>query len=241
MIEINPHKDKKLAVLIDPDKADNRFLNQIIDISKNFPPDCFLVGGSLLVNDRIEFVIQFLKEKTSIPVYIFPGNMMQTSPKADGILLLSLISGRNAEFLIGQHVLAAPKLKRDNINIIPTGYILVGGTAQTSVEYMSQTAPIPNNKNDIASATALAGEMLGMKMIYLEAGSGAENSLKKEMISAVKNTISIPLIVGGGIKNAHDACEIFQAGAKWIVVGTAIEKNPDTIKEFYNLSNNIKI
>ena len=178
-----------------------------------------LIGGSIVFNG-IDETVKTIKSLTSKPVYLFPGSILQVSKYADGILLLSLISGRNPEFLIGNHVLAAPKIKKSGIEVIPTGYILVNSGIDTSVSYMSNTAPIPYCKNDIAVATALAGEMLGLQTIYLEAGSGALKPVSAKMISEVKSQIKIPLIVGGGIKTTEQLYAILQAGADMVVIGT---------------------
>jgi putative glycerol-1-phosphate prenyltransferase len=172
-----------------------------------------------------------MKSKSNIPAILFPGNSFQLSYKADAILFLSLISGRNAELLIGNHVISAPFLKVSPLEIIPTGYMLIEGGVMTSVQYMSNTNPIPNTKPDIAMCTAMAGEMLGLKQIYMDAGSGAQKPVSAEMITAVSSTISIPLIVGGGIKSPEQASINVAAGADVIVVGNAIEKDPSLIKE----------
>lgn len=238
MKKINLHNKRQFAVLVDPDKANKEYLKDLIQYAQN-GVDFFLVGGSLLQEDNFEKTICFLKEKTQIPVYIFPGNMLQVSSKADGILLLSLISGRNPEFLIGHHVLASSAIKRANIEIIPTGYILIDGGSTTSVEYMSNTKPIPVTKSDIIAATALAGEQLGMKAIYLEAGSGAINNVRSEIIKKVKQSIDIPLIVGGGIKTPEDMAEAFLAGANIVVMGTAIEQNPSIIEKCLEMKKKI--
>lgn len=230
MKKINLHTKNQFAILVDPDKADEAYLNELIKYTQ-IGVDFFLVGGSLLQEDRFEKTICFLKEKTPIPVYIFPGNMLQVSSKADGILLLSLISGRNPEFLIGHHVLASSAIKRANIEIIPTGYILIDGGNVSSVEYMSNTMPIPASKSDIITATALAGEQLGMKAIYLEAGSGAKNSIRLEIIKKVNQCIDIPIIVGGGIRTPEDFADAFLAGANVVVMGTAVEENPSIIEK----------
>jgi phosphoglycerol geranylgeranyltransferase len=168
--------------------------------------------------------VALLKEHSAVPVILFPGNVLQISPRADGILLLSLISGRNPEFLIGNHVIAAPILRKTNLEIIPTGYILIENGRTTSVEYMSNTKPIPADKIDLAVATAMAGEMLGHKLIYLEAGSGARDQVNARMIREVRSQISIPLVVGGGIENGEQIRDAYRAGADIIVVGSAIEK-----------------
>ena len=190
--------------------------------------DFLLVGGSL-VSTPIDETIKILKAETDKPVIIFPGNILQISELADGILLLCLISGRNPEYLIGNHVVAAPLLKRSRLEIIPTGYILIENGRSTSVEYISNTKPIPADKTDLAVATAMAGEMLGHRLLYLEAGSGAYEPVKTNLISEVKKNIQIPLIVGGGIQHPDQIRKIFLAGADIIVVGTAIEKNADMI------------
>lgn len=194
-------------------------------------PDLILVGGSMVMS-KVEAVVAVLKNSMDIPIVLFPGNLLQLTSNADGILFISLISGRNPELLIGNHVAAAPFLKESGMEVISAGYILVEGGATTSVEYMSQTRPIPSNKTEIAVATALAGEMLGQKLIYLEAGSGAVNHVPLQMISAVKKSISVPLIVGGGlntVRKVEDAC---RAGADVIVVGNAFEKDMSLLKDF---------
>ena len=229
--QLRDRSKKRFALLVDPDKYDDDSLDELISCINQDPPDLLLVGGSLLFNP-IDITITTLKLATSIPVFIFPGNVMQLSDRADGILFLSLISGRNPEFLIGNHVLAAPHLNRSGIEIIPTGYLLIENGKSTSVEYMSGTLPIPLGKTDIAVATAMAGEMLGMRSIYLEAGSGAANTVGMEMISAIRKKISLPLIVGGGITSAEKARQVYKSGADMIVVGTALEQQPELVREF---------
>ena len=221
-----------LAVLIDPDKVDD-----IGNLAKNIVKskvDIILVGGSLVLSDKLGTVIQKFKEITGLPIVIFPGNPSQVNPSADGILLLSLISGRNAEFLIGHHVNASVPLMNSGLEIMSTGYILVDGGNTTAVQYMSNTNPVPNNKPDIAMATALAGQQLGLKNIYLEAGSGATNSVDLKMIKKVKKVIDIPLIVGGGIRTPQQASEIAKAGADVIVVGTAFENDSALMGDIAN-------
>lgn len=232
--QLKDRSKKRFALLIDPDKYNDKSLDELIRLIKLYPPDLLLVGGSLLMSP-IDMTITVLKLKTSVPVFIFPGNVLQLSDRADGILLLSLISGRNADFLIGNQVLAAPHIKRSGIEVIPTGYMLIENGKSTSVEYMSNTRPLPAGKTDIAVSTAMAGEMLGLKVIYLEAGSGAKHTVGVEMIEQIRKNISLPLIVGGGIKSIEDARAVYSAGADLIVVGTAVEKNPETIKEFVEL------
>lgn len=221
--------DKLLALLLDPDEYDDQSLKQILKEAGNTKTDMILVGGSLVSNPVTPF-IQRIKENSEIPVLLFPGNLLQLSDNADGILFLSLISGRNPDLLIGNHVAAAPMIRNSGMEVISTGYILVENGRSTSVEYISNTKPVPSDKPDIAAATAIAGEMLGFKLIYLEAGSGAQYPVNPEMITEVKNKIKIPLVVGGGIRNVEDARSILNAGADIIVVGNAVEKNTSLLK-----------
>ena len=223
---------KKLAVLIDPDKPTDAQILSIVEKAKTADVDFFFVGGSLLVTDSLDHCIKLIKANCDIPVLIFPGNSLQISKYCDGFLLLSLISGRNPEMLIGRHVIAAPYLKLYGNEIIPTGYMLIDSGKATSVTYMSDTTPIPHDKDDIAMCTAIAGEMLGLKLIYLEAGSGALMPVSTSMISKVSQMIKIPLIVGGGIKTPEMAAEAVKAGADVIVIGTAFEKEPEMLKKF---------
>jgi phosphoglycerol geranylgeranyltransferase len=221
----------KLAILIDPDKQNAESLLSLIELSANSKIDFFFIGGSLLVERNFERTIKMIKAHSTIPVVIFPGSNYQLSGKADAILFLSLISGRNPEYLIGQQVVAAPMIKKMGLESIATGYILIDGGRTSSTAYITQTMPIPTDKIDMAVATAQAGEMLGMKMIYLEAGSGAKKTVSAEMIKAVKQKISVPLIVGGGIRAAEQAEEICKAGADIIVVGNALEETPGLLME----------
>lgn len=236
--ELKDRSKKRVALLVDPDAYDNDGLDELIGYIKQYPPDLLLVGGSILFKP-IDLTITALKLGTRLPVFVFPGNLYQLSDRADGILFLSLISGRNPEFLIGNHVLAAPHLGRSGIEVIPTGYMLIGDGKISSVEYMSNTTPIPGDKTDIAVATAMAGEMLGLKSIYLEAGSGAIHSVEPAIVSAIRKNISLPLMVGGGIRNTETAQELFSAGADMIVVGNAMEENPGLIKAFCELRDSL--
>ena len=236
--QLNDRSRKRIALLVDPDAYDDAGLNKLIGFINMNPPDLLLVGGSLLFKP-IEIAITALKLGTSLPVFLFPGNAFQLSDRADGILFLSLISGRNPEFLIGNHVLAAPHLQRAGIEVIPTGYLLIENGSSTSVEYMSNTRPIPAHKTDIAVATAMAGEMLGLKSIYLEAGSGAAHPVATPMIKAIRKNISLPLMVGGGIRTPELALEVFDAGADMVVVGNALEKEPSLIKGFCEARNSL--
>ena len=222
---------KMLAVLIDPDKYVGEKLVQCISEINNVQPDFILVGGSLTF-ESTEKTIETIKAQTDIPVILFPGNANQFCGHADALFLLSLISGRNPEFLIGQQVTAAPLIYQSKIETISVGYMLIESGTKTSVEYISNTTPIPSDKTEIAVATALAGEMLGNKIIYLEAGSGAKNHIPTEMIRGIKNHINIPLIVGGGIRTTKNIREILSAGADIIVIGNALEKNLHLMQEF---------
>jgi phosphoglycerol geranylgeranyltransferase len=179
----------------------------------------------------LDETLQSIKEFTSIPVILFPGSIMQINEKADALLLLSLISGRNADLLIGKHVVAAPYLKKSGLELLPTGYMLIESGPLTTAQYISNTLPIPRTKDDIAVCTAIAGEMLGLRLIYMDAGSGAEMPISASMIKKVKENISIPLIIGGGIRDAGQAIAACKAGADMIVVGNAIEKDPSCLKE----------
>jgi phosphoglycerol geranylgeranyltransferase len=222
---------KQLAVLVDPDKLLNRDVESIALNAARSGVDYFFVGGSLLVNNGLDQCIMTLKSNSEIPVILFPGNTMQMSWKADAILFLSLISGRNAEMLIGRHVISAPYLKLSPLEVISCGYMLVESGKTTAVQYMSNTMPMPADKMDIAICTAMAGEMLGLKLIYLEAGSGAQQSVPLPMIEQVKQNINIPLITGGGLRTPEKANEAAVAGADIIVIGTAIENNSGLISE----------
>ena len=225
------NNSKLFAILIDPDKQDNNQLTEIIKKANDAKVDLFFVGGSLLIDDRLDQCIKTIKENSKIPLLLFPGNAMQVSNKADGILFLSLISGRNPHMLIGQQVISAPILKKTALEIISTGYMLVDSGEATAVSYMSNTTPIPYSKDNIAAATAIAGEMLGLKILFLDGGSGAKKAISTKMIKAVSNQINIPLITGGGITTATKAIENCEAGADIIVVGNAIEKENRLISQ----------
>jgi phosphoglycerol geranylgeranyltransferase len=219
---------KQLAVLIDPDKFDSF---KIIELANSSGVDYFFIGGSLMSGGNITKAIQTIKENSDIPVIIFPGSPMQICSMADAILLLSVISGRNPELLIGQHVLAAPYLKESGLEILSTGYMLVDSGRPTTASYISNTTPIPSDKNEIAVCTAMAGEMLGLKSIYLDGGSGASFAVRGEMIKAVKKNIRVPLIVGGGIKTVERAIETVNSGADLIVLGNVFEDYPGLLPD----------
>jgi phosphoglycerol geranylgeranyltransferase len=232
-------KKRQLAVLIDPDKVDEEGVMRVAELVNHYRADYLFTGGSLLTSDFLGTCLKILKETVNAPVIIFPGNNLQVNSNADAILLLSLISGRNPELLIGNHVIAAPALKKSGLEILPTGYMLIESGKLTSVVYMSNTTPIPSDKPDIASCTAIAGEMLGMKLIYMDAGSGAAIPVPARMISQVRANIKVPLIVGGGIRKSEDAIKIWEAGADIIVVGNATEHEPDFIGHLCNARDNI--
>lgn len=222
---------KQFAVLIDPDQMNTQQLDRVISLGVDAHIDYWFVGGSLIIKDVMTEVITKLKTLSDIPVVLFPGSTLQVHGMADAILLLSLISGRNPELLIGNHVQAAPIIKQTDLEVVPTGYMIIDGGVDTTVSYMSNTRPIPRSKSDIALCTAMAGEMLGMKAIYLDAGSGAEYPVPVEMISRVGAAVRIPVIVGGGIKDASMAQDALRAGADLIVVGNAIEKDPQIVMD----------
>jgi phosphoglycerol geranylgeranyltransferase len=222
---------KHFAVLVDPDKYSDQDAARAATLAAQSGVDFIFVGGSLLSRDNLGQCLKVIKESCSIPVILFPGSVMQVDGQADAILLLSLISGRNPDLLIGKHVIAAPYLKSSGLEILSTGYMLIDGGNNTTAMYISNTQPIPREKSDIAICTAMAGEMLGMKLIYLDAGSGATMPVSVEMIVKVRNSITVPLIVGGGIRTAEQAVERCRAGADIIVVGNAIESDPGLIRK----------
>jgi phosphoglycerol geranylgeranyltransferase len=223
---------KSFAVLIDPDHTFNSGkLGQIITIAESCQADFFFVGGSYFLENNIQECIRNIKNTCKIPVILFPGNVSHINYDADAVLFLSLISGRNPDYLIGQHVIAAPGLKKMRMEVIPTGYILIEGGRTSTVSYISFSNPIPQDQPGLAAATALAGEMLGLKLAYLEAGSGAPDPVSGKVISLVAATISLPLIVGGGINTPEKAEYAFNSGADMIVVGNKIESFPEFIKE----------
>lgn len=222
---------KSFAVLIDPDKVDNPKVEKLVSLATDAKVDYFLVGGSLLISNHLDECIQKIKSLSNIPVILFPGSPSQVSRYADALLYLSLISGRNPELLIGQHVVSAPFVRKSGLEIMPTGYMVIDGGAPTTVSYISNATPIPSDKNEIALCTAMAGEMLGMKLIYMDSGSGAKRPVPESMIEMVASQIEAPLLVGGGISDPEKAYRNCKAGADVIVVGNAIEKDESLIKE----------
>ncbi|HEX2920321.1 MAG TPA: geranylgeranylglyceryl/heptaprenylglyceryl phosphate synthase [Bacteroidales bacterium] len=231
--------NKCVGLLLDPDKCSNDSLIKLLRVADESNTDYVLVGGSLSFSS-IDVLIKDVRKHSSIPVILFPGNLLQINVNADIILFLSLISGRNPEFLIGNHVTAAPFLKDHRNKIIPTGYVLISCGPKTSVEYMSNTEAIPCDKPDIAVATALAGEMLGLKVIYLEAGSGSVHHVPSDVIKAVRKNVSLPLIVGGGIRSDKEAEDIFKSGADMLVLGNGCEKNPELLRSVCSVRNRLR-
>jgi putative glycerol-1-phosphate prenyltransferase len=232
---------KSFAVLIDPDKVNAPILDEIIELSVAAKVDYLLVGGSLVISNYLDECVQHIKQNCDLPVILFPGSPTQVSKYADALLYLSLISGRNPELLIGQHVVTAPFVKQSGLEIMPTGYIVIDGGAPTTVSYISNASPIPTDKNEIAMCTAMAGEMLGMKLIYMDAGSGAKRPITESMIKLVADNIEAPLIVGGGIIHPEKAYLNCKAGADVIVVGNAIEKDASLIKEMSDAIHSIPV
>lgn len=220
--------------LIDPDKQEADKAVKLAGKCADSGVDAILVGGSIMLEDNFSPTIKAIKQAVKIPIIIFPGIFNVCSSYADAILFMSMVSSRNPQLLIGDQVKAAPMIKKSGIETIPTGYMLIESSSLTSVQYMSNSLPIPRNKYDIGVAHALAAQYLGMKLVFMDAGSGAKFSVPTEMIRNVKNNINIPLIVGGGIKTPEEAKEKVEAGADFVVIGSAIEDNDDCnlIKEF---------
>ncbi len=232
---------KSFAVLIDPDKVNDKKMHQLIQLALAAKVDYFLVGGSLVISNYLDECVQSIKKNCSIPVLLFPGSSTQVSKYADALLYLSLISGRNPELLIGQHVVSAPVIKQSGLEIMSTGYMVIDGGAPTTVSYISNATPLPADKNEIAMCTAMAGEMLGMKLIYMDAGSGARTPITESMIEKVANCIEVPLIIGGGITDPEKAYLNCKAGADVIVVGNAIEKDASLIKEMASAVHSVPV
>jgi phosphoglycerol geranylgeranyltransferase len=228
----NTNNDVKMfGVLIDPDKQNVKKLLEIVKICNNSAVDFFFVGGSIITQGDIQKTTRLIKENSTKPIIIFPGNPDQVSDYADAILFLSLISGRNPEFLIGHQVTAAPIIKKTDLEVIPTGYLLVDCGTTTTAIYVSDTNPIPHDNAEIAANTALAGEYLGLKLTYIDGGSGAKKCISTTMISKTKAAKNGPLIIGGGIRTPEAAKEIYKAGADIIIVGNGAEENRNLISE----------
>jgi putative glycerol-1-phosphate prenyltransferase len=231
LLERKAKGQKSFAVLIDPDKVTADKIDELTTLAVDAQVDYLFVGGSLVISNRLDEVVQQIKRNCDIPVILFPGSPSQVSRYADALLYLSLISGRNPELLIGQHVISAPFVKQSGLEIMSTGYMVIDGGAPTTVSYISNATPIPADKNEIALCTAMAGEMLGMKLIFMDAGSGAKRAIAESMIEKVSQIIEVPLVIGGGITDPEKAYRNCKAGADVIVIGNAIEKDPSLIKE----------
>jgi phosphoglycerol geranylgeranyltransferase len=227
ILKSKAENEKLLAILLDPDKIDLKTVPVLVEKINQSPATHIFIGGSLVHNNIIDELILKIRQFSLevLPIVLFPGNPSQISNEADAILFLSLISGRNPDFLIEHQVKAAPILKNTNLEIISTGYILIESGTETAVERVSKTKPLDRNNTDVALATAQAGEMLGNKIIYLEAGSGAKNAVPMEMIKKVSQNLNIPLIVGGGIIDLQGIQNAYDAGADLVVIGTAFEKD----------------
>jgi len=228
LLKIREKNGAGYFVLLDPDSGSVKDLVGLAQTCQESGVDALLVGGSLLFSNAFDTLIQEIKKAVTIPVILFPGDSRQLSKHADGLLFMSLISGRNPHYLIGEQVLSAPTIHALGLETIPTGYMLVESGKMTSVEFISNTKPLPRNKPDIAVAHALAAQYMGMQILYLEGGSGADHSVPIEMIQAVSQKINIPLIIGGGIRTAEQAKACVEAGASFIVTGTIIEKSNDS-------------
>lgn len=231
LLQSKKDKIKKLAVLVDPDRMRLDRLERVIENAVIANADYFFLGGSLIIDNRMEFCIEAIRTATKKPIILFPSSPTQIHSKADAILFLSLISGRNPDYLISQHVIAAPMLRKTNLEVLPTGYMLIDGGIQTTASYISNTTPLPTHKDEIALCTAMAGEYLGLKLLYLDAGSGAKNVVPTSMIEMIHLHVKIPIIVGGGIKTPEQAHASAKAGADIIVVGNVFEKNPELVAE----------
>ncbi len=235
LYDILSNSEQKLAILIDPDKELTlEKLPTTLDKINLLNPSFIFIGGSTVNSNEMNDAIDLVKKSTQIPVIIFPGSHQQINEKADGLLFLSLLSGRNPDYLIGHQVQSAHLLKKMDIEVISTAYLLVDGGKSSSVAYVSQTSPIPNDQIGIAVNTAIAGEMMGFKSVFLDAGSGAINPVSAKMIHAVKNQITIPLIVGGGISTTEDIEKAYKAGADVVVIGNKIEEDIDFLLDIKN-------
>jgi phosphoglycerol geranylgeranyltransferase len=232
---------KSFALLIDPDKVDQAKTDMLSALAVKARVDYLFVGGSLVVSNHLDQVVQQIRSQCKIPIILFPGSPSQVSAFADALLYISLISGRNPELLIGQHVISAPAVRKSGLEIISTGYMVIDGGAPTTVSYISNALPIPSDKNEIALCTAMAGEMLGLKLIYMDAGSGARRPVSTDMIERVSASLEIPLIVGGGIQDPEKVYLNAKAGADLIVVGNAIEKDASLLSEMASALHSVSV
>ena len=233
--KLNDCVEKKGAgfiVLIDPDKKNDKNIDQLVENANQNGVDAIFVGGSIMMDGLYHKRVERIKSISEIPVILFPGGVNQINKHYDAMLFMSLLSGRNSHYLIGEQVIAAPIVKDYEIETIPTGYLLIDGGSPTSVEVVSGTNPLPSNRPDIIVSHALAAQFLGMKLIYLEAGSGALNEVPGNVVKKVADEISIGLIVGGGIRTPEDANSIVNSGASFVVIGSAIEKSAELMEEF---------
>ncbi len=220
---------KSLAVLIDPDKTEPGELRKLLRLANECRVDYLFVGGSLLGDASLSPVVSLIKEECNIPLVLFPSNASHLDRRADAVLFLSLISGRNPELLIGQHVAAAPLIVAAGLEALPTGYLLIDGGRPTTASYISGTQPLPADKPQIAACTALAGEMLGLRIMYLDGGSGAQSPVPAALIKAVRKSVKTPLIIGGGIRTLSQARTAFEAGADVLVVGNRLEEDANAL------------
>ncbi len=237
---IKSKEKRALAILIDPDQA----IDSVAKIAQQcalHEVDFIFVGGSIVTAGVLSQTIAEIRQNCSCSIYIFPGNEFMIDDGADGILFLSLLSGRNPEYLIGKQVVSAPVLAASALDIVPTAYLLIDGGKETSVSYISNTKPIPADKPDIAMATALAGKLLGMQCIYMDAGSGALQSISPKMVNRVKQQVQLPLIIGGGIRHPETARELYKAGADILVIGNGVEQNETLIKLISEVKNSIDL
>ncbi len=231
LLQLKQEGKKAFAVLIDPDDISPEQAAILAQKCADAGVDYVLFGGSIMVSDHWNDCIRSFKSVSDIPVILFPGSPAQVCKSADALLYLSLISGRNPDLLIGQHVISAPAIKASGLEVMATGYMVIDGGVPTAVSYMSHSAPLPHNKPELALCTAWAGEMQGKQLIYMDAGSGAKYPISQEMIKKVSDNIAIPLIIGGGIRDVEGLQKALDAGAQVVVVGNAIEKNPDLIAQ----------
>ncbi len=240
LADLKRQNKKALAVLIDPDQP-LKAVESIAQLCRKHHVDFIFVGGSLVTSGILSEAISTIQSNCSIPLYIFPGNEFMIDEQADGILFLSLLSGRNPEYLIGKQVVAAPQLAASNLDVVPTAYLLIDGGKETSVSYISNTKPIPANKPDIAMATALAGKLMGMQCIYMDAGSGAENPVSETMAAKVSVAVRLPLIIGGGIRSAQTALNLYRAGADVLVIGNGVEDSNSLIETISKVKSTLTV
>lgn len=226
---------KSLAVLIDPDYSKLKNLENVVKLANECKVDYFFIGGSLVLQDRMDESIKYIRETSPIPVVLFPGNSFQIHPNADALLFLSLLSGRNPDYLIGKHVESSMRLFGSKLEIIATAYLLIDGKNSNTASYISQTMPIPANKTDIALATAMAGQMLNMQLLYLDAGSGAKETVPVSMIQKLNQYIKMPMLVGGGIRNEESVYTMIHSGADVVIVGNILEEEPQLIKSMMHV------